>query len=111
MSDPRDSDSPFGVLDFLAWDHDQFQRHYQPDEVERSAALMREAGIGFVRFDFLWGDLEPQPGRFEFAKYDRIVDTLRRHGVQTTAMLAYNPSWSGKKWNAAPDLMSYCRFA
>jgi hypothetical protein len=111
MNDPRDSSSPFGVLDFLAWDHERFGRHYQPGDVEKAAALMQEAGIGFVRFDFLWEDLEPKSGFFEFSKYDHLVNTLLKHDIKTLGLLAYNPPWTGKAWNQAPDLVAYCRYA
>ena len=110
-NDSRDSDNPVGVMDFLAWDHAKFQYHYTPEGVEKSAALMQEAGIGFVRFDFLWEDLEPKPGQFDFAKYDRLIDTLLRHDVRAQVLLSYNPLWSGRRWNDPPDLVAYCRFA
>jgi hypothetical protein len=111
MNDPRDSSSPFGVMDFLAWDHERFGRHYLPADIERSAALMQEAGIEFVRFDFLWDDLEPQAGQFNFAKYDTIVEILSKYGLRILGLLDYNPTWSGKTWNQAPDVVSYCRYA
>jgi polysaccharide biosynthesis protein PslG len=111
MTDPRDSDSPFGVLDFLAWDHERFGHHYTLPDVEKSAALMREAGVRFVRFDFLWNDIEPKAGQFQFEKYDRIVDTLVRHGICVEGLLVYSPEWSGRRWYDAPDIVAYCRYA
>jgi hypothetical protein len=111
MTDPRDSDSPFGVLDFLAWDREKFGSHYQPGEAEKSVALMAQAGVGFVRFDFLWEDIEPKAGKFDFTKYDQLVDLITQHGIKIEALLAYNPPWSGKSWNQAPDLVAYCRYA
>jgi hypothetical protein len=109
--DHRDTDNPFGVLDFLAWDHAKFGQHYRPGEIEQTAALMQEAGVGFVKFDFLWEDIEPESGHFDFAKYDRIVETLQRYGVRTQGLLSYNPPWSGRAWNQAPDVVSFCRYA
>ncbi len=109
--DARDSESPYGVMDFLAWDHEKFNHHYRPEDVEKSAALMHEAGVGFVRFDFLWDDLEPTPGKFNFAKYDQLVDTLSKQGIRILAILAYNHHASGKGWNCAPDLLQYCKYA
>ncbi len=111
MSDPRDSDSPFGVLDFLAWDGEKFGRHYKPGDAEKTAELMSEAGVGFVRFDFLWEDLEPHPGQFNFSKYDKLVDLIGRKGMHIEGLLAYNPRWVSPPWNQAPELVSYCRYA
>lgn len=109
--DARDSDSPFGVLDFVAWDHDWNGHHYGGDKVERAAALMQEAGVGFVRMDFLWSDIEPEKGRFDFARYDRIVDTLRAHDIRILGLLHYNVPWASKHWNDAPDPALYTRYA
>lgn len=111
MIDPRDSNNPFGVLDFLAWDQAKFNHHYRLEDVEKSVALMREAGIGFVRFDFLWEDIEPTLGQFTFEKYDQLVAILQKNNIRTQALLVYNPSWSGKRWNEAPDLVAFSRYA
>lgn len=111
QEDPRDSDSPYGVLAFLAWDHDWNQYHFGGDKVEKAAALMKEAGIGFVRMDFLWTDIELVPNRFDFRKYDKIVDSLTKNGIKIVGLLEYNPAWSGGDWNAAPDRALYVKYA
>lgn len=109
--DKRETLNPFGVLDFLAWDHKKFNYHYHGSDTERSLALMQEAGIGTVRFDFLWEDIEPSPGQFDFSKYDRLVNLLYRYDLRAQGLLAYTPPWSGKSWNEAPEVMAYCRYA
>lgn len=109
--DARDSNSPFGVLDFPHWDHDWNAHHYSGDKVERAARLMQEAGIGFIRMDFLWDDIEPEKGRFVFDKYDRIVDIFSRHQIKILAMLDYNTSWGGDNWNSAPDAELFANYA
>jgi len=111
MDDPRDSSSPFGVLDFLSWTHEKFNHHYTQDQTRKSLALMREAGVAFVRFDFLWEDIEPQAGHFVFDKYDRLVTETTAEGIKILAVLGYTPSWSGKSWNQAPDPEAYGRFS
>jgi hypothetical protein len=108
--DIRDSESPFGVLDFVAWDHDWNRHYYAGDKVERAGALMKEAGVGFVRMDFLWLDIEPRKGRFDFKKYDRIVDILSKNGIKILGILEYNPSWV-TPWNKAPDHAGYVNYA
>jgi hypothetical protein len=108
--DFRDSDSPFGVLEFFSWDHARFGPHYRPGDAEQAAHLMQEAGVGFARFDFLWEDIEPEEGRFVFDKYDRLVDLLLEKGIKIQALLAYNAGWAGA-WNQAPDPIRYGRYA
>jgi len=103
--------NPFGVLDFLAWDHDWNGHHYPLKDVKRAARLMQEAGVGFVRMDFLWSDLEPREGQFDFTKYDNLVAILAEHGLGILGLLHYNPAWRHGPWNAAPDPAAYERYA
>lgn len=110
-ADPRDSESPFGVLAFLGWNHDWNFRHNSGWRLETTVALMREAGVGFVRMDFLWDDIEPAPGRFDFEKYDRIVDLLTRNDIKILGLLSYNASWAAEYWNSAPDPDFFTRYA
>jgi hypothetical protein len=110
-TDPRDSKSPYGVLDFVAWDHAWNDHHYTPDKIEKAADLMEKAGVGFIRMDFLWNDIEASRGHFNFDKYDRIVDTLARHNIKILGLLEYTPDWSGKKWNDAPPQDDYITYA
>lgn len=108
--DPRDSKSRFGVLDFLHWDHDWNAHHYAGDKPERAMALMKEAGVGFVRMDFLWDDIEPRKGEFVFDKYDRLAAMLGRHGIKILGLLDYNTGWGGDNWNNAPDPELFTRY-
>jgi rhodanese-related sulfurtransferase len=110
-SDPRDSESRYGVLDFLPWDHSWNLYHYRGGRVEKAAALMKEAGVGFVRMDFLWQDIEPKRGVFKFKKYDAIVDALERQGVKVLGVLNYNVHWDSDRWNEPPDAALFVRYA
>lgn len=109
--DPRDTDSPFGVLDFFAWNHDWNKHHYGEAELEKAAQMIQDAGIGFVRMDFLWADIEPEQGKFDFAKYDKIVEILAKHDLKILGLLNYNTKWSAKEWNAAPDPALFSNYA
>ncbi len=109
--DPRDSKSRFGVLEFLQWDHDWNAHHYAGGKPERAVALMKEAGVGFVRMDFIWDDVEPKKGEFRFEKYDRLVETLDRGGIKILGLLDYNTSWGGDNWNSAPNPELFTRYA
>lgn len=111
FADGRDSDSRFGTLEFLHWDHGWNGHHNGGDKPERSVALMKEAGVGWIRMDFLWSDVEPSEGRWDFAKYDRLVDLLLKHDIKILGLLNYNAEWSGKDWNAAPDPAAFTRYA
>lgn len=111
IEDKRDSASPFGVLDFLHWSHPWNNYFYDTEKIYASVALMRQAGIGFVRMDFLWQDIEPVEGHFDFKKYDEIIDILWRYDIKVLGILGYSTPWSGKEWNEPPDILAFAKYA
>ncbi len=99
-------ENPFGVLEFLNWDFDWSNFKYAREEdLRRAVGLMREAGVGWVRMDFLWGDIQPRPDEWRFEKYDRIVGILRENGIQVLGLLNYSAPWATKtgQWNYPPE--------
>lgn len=103
----ENENSPYGVLEFFAWNHDWNNYHY-PDhsKIRRAIALMKEAGIDWVRMDFLWNDIEPAPGQFDFERYDFLVDELHKNGIHILGIVGYSANWAGSSWNALPDEFS-----
>lgn len=96
--------NPFGVLEFLHWNHPWNNYKYPDEETQkRAVALMKEVGIGWVRMDFLWEDIEPESGRFEFNKYDEIVNLLTQNNINILGLLNYSTDWAAEKWNYPPD--------
>jgi polysaccharide biosynthesis protein PslG len=110
-SDPRDTESPFGALEFLPWDHAWNDFHNGGDRLEKTIALMKEAGVGIVRTDFLWQEIEPEPGAWRFEKYERIVSEILRQGMKILGLLAYTPPWHRPDWRTPPDPPLYARYA
>ncbi|MDI6758722.1 MAG: family 1 glycosylhydrolase [Candidatus Omnitrophota bacterium] len=107
--------NPFGVLEFLHWSHEWNNYKYSiKEDLERAVALVKEIGAGRVRMDFLWSDIEPLPGIFEFEKYDNIVELLNKNNIGILGILNYNVQWASKsgKWNCPPNdklFISYCQ--
>ncbi len=98
-------DNPFGVLEFLHWNHSWNNYKYSCNlELEKSISLMQQAGVGWVRVDFLWGDIEPEEGKFDFSKYDCIVRLLRSKGIHILGILHYSTDWASQcgEWNCPP---------
>lgn len=111
-NDPRDTSSPYGMLEFLVWDHDWNQFHYKSaDHRKKAMDLMRDAGVGIVRIDFLWADLEPQRNRYDFSRIDEVVNELGKRNIKVLGMLHYNSAWSGKEWNTPPDPKAFASYA
>lgn len=97
--------SPFGVLEFLHWNHPWNNYKYSSKlDLEKAVALMKAAGAGWVRMDFLWEEIEPQAGNFKFDKYDGLVDLLSRNDIGILAILEYSADWakSCPEWNCPP---------
>jgi hypothetical protein len=97
--------SPYGVLEFLNWNHSWNNYKYgSKKELEKAIALMKKAGVGWVRMDFLWDEIEPVPGQFQFEKYDEIVELLNKNNINILALLDYSAGWasSGQEWNCPP---------
>jgi len=98
--------NPFGVLEFLHWNHPWNNYKYaSPADWEKAIKLMKEAGVGWVRMDFLWQDIEPQEGRLEFDKYDKVVDLLIKNGIHILGILDYSAEWATacNTWNCPPE--------
>ncbi|WP_147794856.1 beta-galactosidase [Cellulomonas sp. Y8] len=70
-----------------------------PEDVwAEDVALMREAGVTLVTVGvFAWGTLEPEPGRFELAWLDRVLDLLAGAGI---AVDLATPTASAPPWLA-----------
>ena len=103
-TDARDSLSPYGVLAMLDWNHDWNDHMYNtPLKVEHAITMMQEAGVGLVRQNISWDDVEPEKGKFDFEKYDTLIDSLNSHDLRMLGLLCYTALWTGREWNAAPD--------
>lgn len=94
---------PFGVLEFLSWRHDWNNYKYSNEDLIKVVKLLKEAGVAFVRMDFLWEDIEPAQNNFSFDKYDYIVELLAKENIRILGIFSYSASWAGVKWNSPPD--------
>ena len=67
--------------------------------------VVAASGAGWVRIDFIWAWVEPEPDRFSWEVYDRVVAAARSRGLKVYATLAYTPDWatSGTTWIGVPD--------
>ncbi len=51
-------------------------------------------GAGWNRWPLYWDQVEPQPGEFEWANYDRLVENDLRHGLKINAVLLGRPAFA-----------------
>ena len=62
------------------------------DERDRTFAMMREAGLAWVRSDFDWRAVQKEPdGPFDWSRYDAVVEDASRHGVKVLPILGVPP--------------------
>ena len=96
LDDLRLADAPgIGANTFL---------HQEPDpgKVVRELEVLRGAGIGIIRQEFQWIEIEPlakgsfvdAAGRSTWDKYDRIVDAAGTLGIEILARLDRPPAWA-----------------
>ncbi|HVE67499.1 MAG TPA: hypothetical protein VNB64_02845, partial [Solirubrobacteraceae bacterium] len=95
--------NPFGANFFL-------QYEAEPWKVDKTLLMAREASLGWVKQHFPWEDIELRKGKFfddrlnksTWEKYDRIVDTARRHNLEVIARIDRPPPWS-RRDNRLPE--------
>ncbi|HEX9104725.1 MAG TPA: hypothetical protein VF997_21085 [Polyangia bacterium] len=84
------------------------------DGATRAAQLDRlgALGVSVVRRDFLWAELEPSPGAFDFAAEDAAVDDSAARGLVTIGLLAYDAPWAAADGDIAtpPDPQKFAAF-
>ncbi len=66
----------------------------EQDEREAALAAMEAGGFGWLRQRFAWDVGESQPGSFEWAVWDEIVDAATRHNLKLVAVLDGSPEWA-----------------
>lgn len=68
-------------------------------------------GIGWVREELEWADVEATQGVFDWTRYDQLLAAASRRGVRVLLMPTSPPAWAGPAWNAFPDdVDAYGRF-
>ena len=65
--------------------------HLVSDDTYEAVAGM---GIGWVRIDVNWRDVEPSRGQFWWNEIDRVVNKAGALGLKVFATFAYTPPWA-----------------
>ena len=60
----------------------------------RTCAMMRQAGMGWVRSDFDWRSIEKKKGEWNFSNFDKVVAECEAEGVQLLPILGYSVPWA-----------------
>lgn len=64
-----------------------------PEQIRRDVALMKQSGFRVVRMgDLSWDYFEPAEGRFEFDRFDWIMDEMRTAGIKVILDIPGQPA-------------------
>ncbi len=97
----RHADAPaIGANTFL-------HREADPAKVERELELLARAGIGLIRQEIQWIEIEPHAkgvyidnhGEDSWAKFDRMIDLAQGFGIEVLARLDRAPPWATPGFN------------
>jgi len=92
---PNTDVNPYGANFFLAREVEEWKR-------EKTVRMAQEAGIGWVKQQFAWAEIEPRPdsfanvkvGQSSWGKFDHIVELCEKYGLQIIARLDLPPDWT-----------------
>lgn len=96
----------FGMAGHLMWRGE--------DVAVAQLDMLHADGLGVVRFDVSWRDMEPSRGHYAYVdKLDDIVDSARARGVQVILVVIETPGWANNNespWAPPTDPGSYAGF-
>jgi hypothetical protein len=87
--------NPYGVNVFL-------DKEVDPWKKEQTLNMVQAAGIGWIKQEFPWSELEFKKGVFwddahqksSWIKFDEIMDLAAKHGLRVIARLDRAPAWA-----------------
>lgn len=92
-------------------------RYTTDADLDRALAAAKAAGLTVLRQQFAWREIEPAPGSYDWAKWDRLVQHATAANVQLLAVLDTAPSWAQRDYErdvpTAPpaNFEDFARFA
>jgi len=57
-------------------------RSLSTERLERSLGMIEDAGIGWVRLNFAWKDIQPQEGISDYGHLDDVVRIATEHHIR-----------------------------
>jgi len=61
---------------------------------EQTFRVAKNIGINFVRTGFIWRDIQPEPNRWQWTKFDSVVLSARRQRVHLLGLVHTPPQWA-----------------
>ena len=96
---PSRMENRYGVVAHLSW-----RFLYDEMEMTRAVEMMEAAGIGWVRLNWSWKDMQPEAGDpFNYTQFDLAARLTAENGIQLMPILFSIPAWAG---TAPPELIA-----
>jgi len=70
------------------------EQYASDEELYRALELVRSAGFRWLRQHFPWAEIEPRPGEYDWARWDRLIAEVKRQGLELIAVLDTSPAWA-----------------
>jgi len=102
----KNTDNPFGLLAFLPFNHDWNKHSFPPQIISQAIKQIKDLGVGMVRLDIFWFDISRGEHKFDFSKYDDLINQLDKAGIPLLGLLHYNKTFydNGVEiWNRPPE--------
>lgn len=94
-------ENPYGVCAHVS----RAELEIAPREFQR----MHEAGIRRVRTDFDWSGVEPERGRWDFSRLDRLINAAETGRIDILPILDYDVPWATPAWKHLDSWGEYVR--
>ncbi|HET6866473.1 MAG TPA: beta-galactosidase [Solirubrobacteraceae bacterium] len=77
----------------------------------RLQQVVSASGTNWLREDFEWSQIEPQPGIFDFSRYDQYMLLTAQRGIHVLPLLFDTPGWAGPSEDSIPaDPSAYAAY-
>lgn len=74
-----------------------------PAERRARLAALQAEGYGWLRHRFDWGQLEPQPGQYDWRSADALLADIAAAGLEPLVVLDGSPGWARAPQDLAPN--------
>lgn len=99
---PRKGDFAFGVC--------SHPNRWAAGEQELEAQAAARLGVRYLRSGVDWSQIQPTAERFDFDRFDRIVDLFGRYGIEVQGMFGFCARWAApEETRNAPSYHAWSR--
>jgi hypothetical protein len=69
-------------------------QNWSPTDLDRQLADDLNMHVRWIRHDFVWDAIEPEPDHYTWSGFDQFVSHARSRGLNIIATISYTPAWA-----------------